>query len=227
MRERSIPEATIGRLPRYLQALAGLAAEGTSVASSDELAAAAGVTSAKVRKDLSHLGSYGTRGVGYDVAYLIHQIRRELGLTQAWGIAIAGIGNLGHALANYKGFADRGFRVAALVDVDPAKIGERVGPLRIAHIDRLPELVRDGAIAIGVIATPATAVQDVADRMVAAGIRSILNFAPAPLAAPPGVSVRSVDLAVELQILAYYEQRKAALEEVKRRGGAVAFAPTR
>ncbi len=227
MRDRPIPEATVGRLPRYLQALAGMAADGTAVASSEELAAAAGVTSAKVRKDLSHLGSYGTRGVGYDIAYLIHQIRRELGLTQDWGIAIAGIGNLGHALANYKGFGDRGFRVAALVDVDPAKVGERVGELEVVHIDDLPALVREKGIAIGVIATPATAVQDVGDRMVEAGIRSILNFAPAPLAAPPGVSVRSVDLAVELQILAYYEQRKAVLADVRRRGGAVAFAPTR
>jgi redox-sensing transcriptional repressor len=227
VRERSIPEATVGRLPRYLQALAGMAADGVAVASSEELALAAGVTSAKVRKDLSHLGSYGTRGVGYDVAYLIHQIRRELGLTQDWAIAIAGIGNLGHALANYKGFGDRGFRVAALVDVDPAKVGERVGALEVTHIDDLPDLVRERAIAIGVIATPATAVQDVGDRMAAAGIRSILNFAPAPLAAPPGVSVRSVDLAVELQILAYYEQRKAVLADVRRRGGAVALAPTR
>ncbi|HET6791739.1 MAG TPA: redox-sensing transcriptional repressor Rex [Actinomycetota bacterium] len=227
VRDRSIPEATVGRLPRYLQALAGMAADGTAVASSEELALAAGVTSAKVRKDLSHLGSYGTRGVGYDIAYLIHQIRRELGLTQDWGIAIAGIGNLGHALANYKGFGDRGFRVAALVDVDPTKVGERVGELEVVHIDTLPELVNELAIAIGVIATPATAVQDVADRMVAAGIRSILNFAPAPLVAPPGVSVRSVDLAVELQILAYYEQRKAVLADVRRRGGAVAFAPRR
>jgi redox-sensing transcriptional repressor len=226
LRERSIPEATVGRLPRYLQALVGLAAEGTSVVSSEELALAAGVTSAKIRKDLSHLGSYGTRGVGYDVAYLIHQIRRELGLTQDWGIAIAGIGNLGHALANYKGFGARGFRVAALVDVDPAKIGERVAGLDVEHIDALPKLVADHAISIGLIATPATAVQEVADRMVAAGIRSILNFAPAPVAAPPGVSIRSVDLAVELQILAYYEQRKAALADVKQSGGAVAFAPT-
>jgi redox-sensing transcriptional repressor len=226
VRDRPIPEATVGRLPRYLQALAGMAADGTAVASSEELAAAAGFTSAKVRKDLSHLGSYGTRGVGYDIAYLIHQIRRELGLTQDWGIAIAGIGNLGHALANYKGFGDRGFRVAALVDVDPVKVGERVGELEVVHIDDLPALVRDRGIAIGVIATPATAVQDVGDRMVEAGIRSILNFAPAPLAAPPGVSVRSVDLAVELQILAYYEQRKAVLADVRRRGGAVAFAPT-
>jgi redox-sensing transcriptional repressor len=226
VRDRSIPEATVGRLPRYLQALSGMAAEGIVVASSEDLALAAGVTSAKVRKDLSHLGSYGTRGVGYDVAYLIHQIRRELGLTQDWGIAIAGIGNLGHALANYKGFGARGFRVAALVDIDPGKVGERVGDIEVDHIDALPELVREKGIAIGVIATPATAVQDVGDRLVAAGIRSILNFAPAPLAAPAGVSVRSVDLAVELQILAYYEQRKAALADVRRDGGAAAFVPT-
>jgi redox-sensing transcriptional repressor len=227
VRDRSIPEATVGRLPRYLQALGGMAANGIVMASSEELAVAAGVTSAKVRKDLSHLGSYGTRGVGYDVAYLIHQIRRELGLTQDWGIAIVGIGNLGHALANYKGFGDRGFRVAALVDVDPGKIGERVGDLEVVHIDSLPELVKERGIAIGVIATPATAVQNVGDRMVAAGIRSILNFAPAPLVVPAGVSVRSVDLAVELQILAYYEQRNAALADVRHGGGAVAFAPTR
>ena len=225
MRERSIPEATVGRLPRYLQALIGLAEEGTGVVSSDELAAAAGVTSAKVRKDLSHLGSYGTRGVGYDVAYLIHQIRRELGLTQDWGIAIVGIGNLGHALANYRGFAARGFRVAALLDVDQTKIGERIGDLEVAHIDRLPELVRDRRIAIAIVATPATAADEVVEKIVAAGIRSILNFAPAPVTAPTGVSVRSVDLAVELQILAYYEQRKAALADVRR--GTVAFAPTR
>ena len=222
VRERSIPEATVGRLPVYLRALVDLAEQGASTVSSEELAEAAGVNSAKVRKDLSHLGSYGTRGVGYDVAYLIHQIRRELGLTQHWPIVIAGIGNLGHALANYKGFAERGFRVSAMVDVDPSKVGERVGELTIHHVDDLPELARRHDIAIGVIATPAAAVQDVADRFVAAGIRSILNFAPAMIAVPPGVSVRKVDLAVELQILAFYEQRKATLAEVKRRGRAVA-----
>lgn len=222
VRDRSIPEATVGRLPVYLRGLVDVAAAGTTTISSEELAEAAGVNSAKVRKDLSHLGSYGTRGVGYDVAYLIHQIRRELGLTQHWAIVIAGIGNLGHALANYKGFAERGFRVAALVDEDLAKVGERVGELRIDHVDELTDLVRTHDIAIGVIATPAAAVQEVADRMVEAGIRSILNFAPAMLVVPPGVSVRKVDLAVELQILAFYEQRKATLAEVKRRGRAVA-----
>jgi redox-sensing transcriptional repressor len=221
-RERSIPEATVGRLPVYLRALVDMASAGTTTVSSEALAEAAGVNSAKVRKDLSHLGSYGTRGVGYDVAYLVHQIRRELGLTQHWAIVIAGIGNLGHALANYKGFAERGFRVAGLVDTDPAKVGEMAGGMPICHIDDLPTLVKTEEIAIGVIATPAGAVQEVADLMVAAGIRSILNFAPAVIAVPARVSVRKVDLAIELQILAFYEQRKATLAEVKRRGRAVA-----
>jgi redox-sensing transcriptional repressor len=219
---RPIPEATVGRLPVYLRALVDIAESGAGTVSSEELAEAAGMNSAKVRKDLSHLGSYGTRGVGYDVAYLIHQIRRELGLTQDWPIVIAGIGNLGHALANYRGFPERGFSVAALVDVDPSKVGQRVGQLPIHHVDALPELVRQLGIAIGVIATPAAAVQELADQMVEAGIRSILNFAPAVIVVPEGVSVRKVDLAVELQILAFYEQRKATLADVRRRGRAVA-----
>jgi redox-sensing transcriptional repressor len=221
-RDRSIPEATVSRLPVYLRALVDLAGSSTTTVSSEALAEAAGVNSAKVRKDLSHLGSYGTRGVGYDVAYLIHQIRRELGLTQHWSIVIVGIGNLGQALANYRGFVERGFDVAALIDADPEKIGATIDGHVVRSLEDLPYLVAEHDIAIGVIATPASAVQDVADRMVAAGIRSILNFAPAMISVPPGVSVRKVDLAVELQILAFYEQRKATLAEVKRRGRAVA-----
>ncbi len=217
MRDRAIPEATVGRLPLYLRALVEMAADGASTISSGDLAEAAGVNSAKVRKDLSYLGSYGTRGVGYDVAYLIHQVRRELGLTQHWPVVIAGAGNLGHALADYRGFTQRGFQVVALVDIAPDKMGQRVGGLRVEHIDRLARIVRREDVAIGVICTPAAAAQDVADRMVAAGIRSILNFAPAVIAVPEDVSVRKVDLSIELQILAYYEQRKAALEAV--RGG--------
>jgi redox-sensing transcriptional repressor len=216
--ERPIPEATVGRLPLYLRALVEIAEAGGATVSSDVLAGSTGVNSAKVRKDLSHLGSYGTRGVGYDVAYLLHQIRRELGLTQDWPIVIVGIGNLGHALANYRGFAERGFRTAALVDADLAKVGEVVGGLPIRPLAELAEIVRDGHAVIGVIATPAVAAQSVADALVAAGIRSILNFAPASLAVPEGVSVRKVDLAVELQILTYYEQRKAALDEVTSAG---------
>jgi redox-sensing transcriptional repressor len=206
---RPVPDATVSRLPLYLRALVELAGEGATTVSSDELADAAGVTSAKVRKDLSALGSHGTRGIGYDVAHLIDEIRSALGLTQHWSILIVGVGNLGQALARYKGFAERGFRVAALLDVDPAKVGTRVADLTVRHLDELPHLVRAEGVAIGVIATPAPAAQDVADRMVRAGIRSILNFAPAMLTVPEGVTIRKVDLATELQILSYYEQRDA------------------
>src|SRR5919108_3924599 len=215
MRDRTIPEATIGRLPVYLRSLVDLAEHGKSMVSSGELAEVAGVNSAKVRKDLSYLGSYGTRGVGYDVAYLIHQVRRELGLTQDWPVVIVGVGNLGHALANYKGFGERGFRIVGLVDVDSKKVGEVIGGIRVAHLDELQAMVREYDVAIGLICTPASAAQDVADAMVAAGIRSILNFAPAHIVVPTPVSLRKVDLSTELQILAFYEQRKAVLADVR------------
>ena len=209
MTTRSVPDATVSRLPLYLRVLVELAGAGETTVSSDELADAAGVTSAKVRKDLSALGSYGTRGIGYDVTQLIDEIRSTLGLTQHWSILIAGVGNLGQALARYKGFAERGFRVAALLDVDPSKVGTQVADLTVRHLDELPDVVRTEGVAIGVIATPSTVAQEVADRMVGAGIRSILNFAPAMLAVPEAVTIRKVDLAIELQILSYYEQRDA------------------
>ncbi|ADG86991.1 redox-sensing transcriptional repressor Rex [Thermobispora bispora] len=208
-RDRGIPDATVARLPLYLRALNALAERGTLTVSSEELAAAAGVNSAKVRKDLSHLGSYGTRGVGYDVQYLIYQISRELGLTQDWAVAIVGVGNLGRALANYGGFVSRGFRIAALFDADPAVVGERIAGLVVEHVDALESVIKDRGISIVVIATPASAAQDVCDRVIAAGVTSILNFAPVVLAVPPEVNVRKVDLSIELQILAFHEQRKA------------------
>ena len=176
--------------------------------SSERLAELAGVNAAKVRKDLSYLGSYGTRGVGYDVEYLLHEISRELGLTHDWPVAIVGVGNLGHALANYRGFGARGFRVVALFDADPDKVGSRVGDLEIEALNDLPRVARDRSVAIGIIATPAHAAQEVADRLVDAGVVSILNFAPTVVAAPPGVSLRKVDLAIELQILSFYQQRR-------------------
>ena len=205
---RRIPEATVARLPVYLRSLLEVAADGQTTISSERLAEMAGVNAAKVRKDLSYLGSYGTRGVGYDVEYLLFQMNRELGLTQDWPVVIVGIGNLGQALAGYGGFGERGFPVGALVDADRSKVGTRLGSHVVMHIDDLPQLVAERAIAIGVIATPASAAQDVADRLVAAGVTSILNFAPAILSVPDGVSLRKVDLAVELQILSFYQQRR-------------------
>ncbi|KQX66189.1 redox-sensing transcriptional repressor Rex [Angustibacter sp. Root456] len=206
---RGIPEATVARLPVYLRALTALAEHDTATVSSEELAAAAGVNSAKLRKDLSHLGSYGVRGVGYDVDYLIYQISRELGLTQDWPVAIVGIGNLGHALAGYAGFATRGFNVVALFDTDPHVVGEVVSGLPVRSLDDLESLVVDQPISIGVVATPAGPAQEVCDRLVAAGVRSVLNFAPCVLSVPDDVDVRKVDLSTELQILAFHEQRKS------------------
>ncbi len=206
---RRIPEATVARLPVYLRILSERFESGVSNMSSEELADAAGLNAAKVRKDLSYLGSYGTRGVGYDVEFLVYQIRRELGLTHDWHVVIVGAGNLGQALAGYGGFGERGFPVGGIVDVDEAKIGTIVGGVRVRHVDELASVVRSRNISIGVIATPGTAAQDAADALVAAGVTSLLNFAPAVISAPHGVSVRKVDLAVELQILSYYEQRRA------------------
>lgn len=206
-----LPEATVARLPEYLRALHHLADGGHDTVSSDELSAAAGVNSAKLRKDLSHLGSYGTRGVGYDVRLLIQQIEQVLGLHEVRAVALVGIGNLGHALAGYAGFASRGFHIAALFDADPARVGEPINGLVVLHIDEIDDVVAAEGISIGVIATPAHAAQEVTDRLVGAGVTSILNFAPCVLAVPDGVDVRKVDLAIELQILSFHEHRKSAL----------------
>jgi redox-sensing transcriptional repressor len=204
-----IPDATVARLPVYLRALYALADHGVATVSSEELAAATGVNSAKLRKDLSHLGSYGTRGVGYDVEYLVYQVSRELGLTQDWPVLIVGAGNLGRALANYGGFASRGFRIAALLDSDPDMVGTVIARHTVRSDAELEAVVEHFDVAIGVIATPASAAQNVVDRLVAAGVTSILNFAPVVLSVPSGVDVRKVDLSIELQILAFHAQRRS------------------
>lgn len=206
---RRIPEATVARLPVYLRILGELADDEVDNVSSDGLAELAGVNAAKVRKDLSYLGSYGTRGVGYEVAYLVYQVRRELGLTHDWPVVIVGAGNLGQALAGYGGFGGRGFPVAGIVDVDPAKVGSVLGGVRVRHLDELCQIVQSKRVNIGVVATPTASAQDAADRLVHAGVTSILNFAPVVLAVPRSIEVRKVDLGVELQILSYYEQRRA------------------
>jgi redox-sensing transcriptional repressor len=205
-----LPEATVARLPEYLRALHHLADAGHDTVSSEGLANAAGVNSAKLRKDLSHLGSYGTRGVGYDIAPLIGQIEYILGLTSRQAVALVGVGNLGHALANYAGFSSRGFRIAALFDADRARVGENVNGVVIRHVSEIPVVVKAESISIAVLATPASAAQAVADQLIAAGVTSILNFAPCVLSVPDRVDVRKVDLAVELQILSFHEHRKSA-----------------
>jgi redox-sensing transcriptional repressor len=203
-----VPDATIARLPLYHRVLGGLSERGVATVSSDALATAAGVGPAQLRRDLSLLGSYGTRGVGYDVDHLAAQVGHELGLTDEKPVVVVGVGNLGRALANYGGFASRGFRVAGLVDSDAQRVGEVVAGTAVRPVTELAELVGGGDLVIGIIATPAAAAQRVCDALVAAGCRSILNFAPVVLSVPADVDTRNVDLASELSILAFHDQRR-------------------
>lgn len=205
-----VPDATVARLATYLRVLGALGERGVTTVSSEEMAGAAGVNSAKLRKDLSYLGSYGIRGVGYHVTTLTEEIARTLGVTVHRRVALIGIGNLGQALAGYAGFASRGFQIAALIDADPARIGATVRGLIVRDIADLERIVTEHEITIAVLATPAEVSQHLCDRLVTAGVTSILNFAPVVLNVPEHVHLRKVDLAAELQILSFHETRRAA-----------------
>ncbi len=218
---RSLPEATVKRLPLYLQALVDANDDRMVTISSEELAGRAGVNAAQVRKDLSYLGSYGTRGVGYNTELLRQQVNRQLGLNREYNVALIGAGNLGQALGHYRGFAQRGFQVVAAFDTDPSKLGTRIGNADVHPLSELGEIVRKAHITMALIATPAIVAQDVLDRLVEAGITSVLNFAPIVLNVPAHVHLRKVDLAVELQILGYYEHLRSG-----RTAGAAGPAPT-
>jgi len=210
------------RLPVYQRILAELVRTNVATVSSEQLASLAAVNAAKVRKDLSLLGSFGTRGSGYDPAYLIDQIEQALGVDKTWTIAVVGIGNLGRALTNSEGFASRGFNVTAIFDVDPAVIGEEIKGLRVRHMDEIATLRSSERPAIGVITTPGWAAQQVADLLVAVGVTSLLNFAPRVLTVPPHVHLRYVDLSIELQVLGFYRSRlDGATQRVDSDGGRV------
>jgi redox-sensing transcriptional repressor len=200
-----LPEVTVKRLTMYLRALAEAGAEGYATMSSEALATRAGVNAAQVRKDLSYLGSFGTRGVGYDVDSLCQHINRHLGLNREYRVALVGAGNLGRALAAYRGFAERRFRVMAAFDSDPDKVGRHLGGVEIHPFSALEEVVRREDITMALLATPAGVAQEVAERLAAAGVTSLLNFAPAVLNLGPEVCVRRVDLGVELQVLSYFQ----------------------
>ncbi|SEP59768.1 redox-sensing transcriptional repressor Rex [Microlunatus flavus] len=205
---RGVPSATVARLPVYHEALQRLFAGHVEVVSSAALAEAAGVSPSQLRKDLSCLGTYGTRGVGYDVARLQRQIATHIGAASEWPVVVVGVGHLGTALANYAGFAARGFRLVALVDPAPERVGTTIQGIEVSDLADLEEVVRNTGAVIAVIATPAEAAQDVTDRLVHQGVTSILNFASTALVVPEGVNVRKVDLGQELAILAFHEQRK-------------------
>jgi redox-sensing transcriptional repressor len=200
-----IPEATVARLPRYLRCLADMA-HAVHTCSSEELAQAAGVNSAQVRKDLSYVGVHGTRGVGYDHEELREQIRKALGLTTPHPVVVIGAGNMGTALTNYKGFANWGFEIVAVLDVDEERIGTRVDGLIVEPLQNLEKIVTSKNVEIGILATPPSAAQSVADRLTNAGVKSILNLAPTILKVDEEVSVRRIDLSTELGILAFHLQ---------------------
>lgn len=224
MTDAGVSPATVGRLPTYLRTLVDLAATDVASVSSQQLAELVGVNPASLRRDFSSLSITGTRGVGYDVKQALVTISAALGLDQQWPVVVVGAGNLGRALVNYGGLGERGFPVRALVDVDPDKVGSRVGPLKVAHVDHLNKVINDEGILVAVIATPIDAAREVFDRLVAAGIKSVLNFTGEKLsdganrnsddstsangsAGPDDVVVREVDIATELQILSFYQQR--------------------
>lgn len=223
-----IPEPTVARLPIYQRIAAELARTGQRTVSSEQLAALAGVTAAKVRKDLAHLGQLGTRGYGYDPAQLINGIAEAMGANHDWPVVIVGIGNLGRALINARGFLSGGYRLVGLVDTDPAIVGTTISGHQVTHFDDLPAQLRE-PVSIGVIATPAAAAQDAADRLVELGAGSLLNFAPAVLMTPPQIRVRYVDLSIELQFLSHFALHDvtegAAISSVGIQPSALKFRP--
>lgn len=207
---KQVSEATVSRLPLYLSALVELPEASNASVSSEGLAELSGVNATTVRRDLASLGITGTRGVGYDVGYVLHEIGVELGINDEWPVVIVGAGNLGRALANYPGLAARGFPVKAVVDIDRQLVGTEIAGLVVQHADMLAEIVVKYGVGVGVIATPPEAAQTVTDKLIAAGVCSLLNFTAHVLVVPETVQVRRVDLATELQILSFYQQRTSA-----------------
>jgi redox-sensing transcriptional repressor len=200
---RKVPGSTVRRLSLYLRTLETVEAEGISTLSSGEMAERSGTTAAQVRKDLSHFGSFGKRGTGYPAAELARELREILGLHRTWRVALVGAGRIGSALFEYGDFRHRGFRIAAVLDTDPAKVGTYWGEVRIEPARALEQVIQRESVEIVILAVPAAAVQAVMDRVVAAGVRAILNFAPTQLRVPPGVTVNDVNLALELEVLSF------------------------
>lgn len=200
----NIPDIVIGRLPIYLRALNLMIQQNREYTSSHELGERLGISSAQIRKDLSHFGEFGKQGTGYNVRYLYEQLRQILKVDREWLMAVVGIGDLGRAIAHYRGFQARGFRVAALFDADPAKIGERIGELTVLPMTQLAEEIARQRIRIAMIAVPAAQAQAVADRLIEAGVQALLNYAPITLTVPPGVWVQYIDPVAHLQHMTYY-----------------------
>jgi redox-sensing transcriptional repressor len=204
--ETRLSRASVGRFSLYLRRLERFLHQGATTISSLQLGESLGVTDAQVRKDLASLGNLGQPGIGYPTHELIAALRRTLGIDRDWAAALVGVGNLARALLRYRGFRQQGFRIVALFDLDPAKVGQRVEGLEIHATDQIPAVITMTGAELGILTVPAEAAQGVADTLVAAGIRGVLNFAPVVLRLPPGVSLVAVDLTVQLEQLAFLVQ---------------------
>ena len=202
--EQSTPDIVVGRLPLYLRALHHMAQEGRKVTSSQELGERLGISAAQIRKDLSQFGEFGKQGTGYDIEFLVDQLRQILKVNQVWDVAVVGAGDIGSALARYQGFADRGFCVTMIFDSDPEKVGTRVGTFVVQNSAEMIETILAAGIRVAMLAVPATQAQAVTDELVKAGVRAILNYAPINLTVPDGVRVQYTDPVTHLQRMTYY-----------------------
>lgn len=200
----TIPDIVISRLPVYLRALERLSQEGQEVTSSHELGKRLGISSAQIRKDLSHFGGFGKQGTGYKIAFLKDQLRQVLKVEQEWEVALVGAGDLGSAVARYKGFSERGFHIAYVFDSSPEKIGKRIGSFAIRPIDDIHSVIAENGIKLAMIAVPAESAQEVAEILIASGVRAILNYAPINLNVPDNVHVQYIDPVIHLQRMTYY-----------------------
>ena len=204
MDSNSIPDIVVGRLPRYLQALKRMSEEGKASTSSQELGERLGISAAQIRKDLSQFGEFGKQGTGYSIPFLVDQLEAILKIRQVWDIVLVGAGDLGHAIAHYQGFSNRGFRIAMVFDNDPAKIGTKIGGHVVQDLKNLEELVHKAGLKVAMLTVPASAAQAVSETLVKAGIRAILSYAPTPLNLPSNIHIEYIDPLIQLQHMTYY-----------------------
>jgi len=204
MKKREIPDIIVSRLPVYLRALHRMQAQDQQNTSSQELGEQVGISAAQIRKDLSQFGEFGKQGTGYNIVFLIGKLREILQVEHVWDVALVGMGDMGHALARYQGFSDRGFRVAMVFDNDPSKIGEQVGEFVIRNTDAIGQAIREAGIKVAMVCVPASAAQAVTNQLVKAGVKAILNYAPISLSVPAGIRVQYLDPSIGLQRMTYY-----------------------
>ncbi len=204
MNADKIPDIIIGRLPIYLRALQRMSDKGMKTTSSQELGEHVGISAAQIRKDISQFGEFGKQGTGYSIPFLMDKLREILKVNRMWDVVLVGVGDMGHALARYTGFANRGFRIAMLFDIDPGKVGQKVGSFTVEDASKLVDCVRSAKIKMAMVTVPAESAQDVADKLVQAGVKAILNYAPASINVPSSVHVQYIDPATHLQRMTYY-----------------------